>query len=76
MPKLEQIVKVLVPGWFVSASAEPDPAQQVADREAERKAFIAKYNLAVDAGDTRQQHATWPAAYAATNASLRASVGR
>lgn len=83
MPKVEHLANVIVPGWVSRLfGCKPQPTaaelaeQAVAAREAERRAFLAKYDLAVDVGDTRLQNTTWQAAFAATNAALRVEVGR
>jgi hypothetical protein len=53
------------------------PAQDcVADREAEREAVIARLRATVRRGDTRALHDAYIAAKLATNAALRAEVGR
>lgn len=51
-----------------------DPAENLADREAERDAVLARLRATVRAGDTRAQHQAYIAARAATDAALRAVV--
>lgn len=82
-PTKERTANLIDRGWISrlfgcapQPTAEQLATQEVADREAERRAFCAEYQVARADFDTRRMHATWPAAFAATCDALRAEAGR